>query len=287
MLKAATPTRSEAGVNVALAELFHDGMPSFSLSLLKSRTHTLKSAGQDYLNIEFGWKPLVSDITKTIRALKKASAVIRQFERDSGRVVRRRFALPAITSTSERSLDPYSANYGAPLENYGLTRRGSIQLVSSTEVSNWFSGTFTYYVATDSSVLAKLERFEQLGNKLLGTRLTPDVLWELMPWSWLIDWFTSVGDSLANAVAFQNDGLVMPYGYMMRRTRITTVASCTLVSKAIPGFEVPFSNTFTVDQKERVRATPYGFGLSLDALSIRQWAILTALGLTRAPSRLS
>lgn len=286
MLKAATPTRSEAGVNVALAELFHDGMPSFSLSLLKSRAHTLKSAGQDYLNVEFGWKPLVSDITKTVRALMKATAVIKQFERDSGRIVRRRFALPATTSVSESSSNPYAANYGVPLENYGFGRKGAIQLVSSSEVSYWFSGTFTYYVATDSSVLTKLERWEQLGNKLLGTRLTPDVLWELMPWSWLIDWFTSVGDSIANVVAFQNDGLVMPYGYMMRKTRITTVATGTLLHRGISSLVVPFSNTFLVEQKERVKATPYGFGLSLDALSIRQWAILTALGLTRAPSRL-
>jgi hypothetical protein len=135
--------------------------------------------------------------------------------------------------------------------------------------------------------LNELERFEQLGNKLLGTRLTPDVLWNLAPWSWLVDWFTTIGSSLSNVVSFQNDGLVMPYGYAMRRVRITTVASTTLAFKENPEKELlTFRNTYMVDQKERVRATPYGFGLDLGSLNPRQWAILASLGLTRAPQRL-
>jgi hypothetical protein len=173
------------------------------------------------------------------------------------------------------------------LSNFGITRSGPVTLTSTKKTEWWFSGAFTYFVETDSSVLNKLERFEQLGNKLLGTRLTPDVLWNLAPWSWLIDWFTTVGDSLSNVVSFQNDGLVMPYGYAMRRTRITTVAQSRLVFRGTPEKELlTFRNTFVVDQKERVRATPYGFGLNLGSLNPRQWAILASLGLTHAPQRL-
>jgi hypothetical protein len=69
--------------------------------------------------------------------------------------------------------------------------------------------------------------------------------------------------------------------------RITTVASTTLAFKENPEKELlTFRNTYMVDQKERVRATPYGFGLDLGSLNPRQWAILASLGLTRAPQRL-
>jgi len=43
---------------------------------------------------------------------------------------------------------------------------------------------------------------------------------------------------------------------------------------------------FSHEKKTRVRASPYGFGLSLDGLSDKQWSILGALGLTKAPRSL-
>jgi hypothetical protein len=39
---------------------------------------------------------------------------------------------------------------------------------------------------------------------------------------------------------------------------------------------------FNIETKTRRRANPFGFGVSWEALSARQIAILTALGITRA-----
>jgi len=322
LFKKAIPTSSEAGASTALAELLGEGFTSLLPSLREPKSwsqliidqkHQARKPGRgldpsgdlthhtgsvaDHLNpkdigradlyTEFGILPVVRDARKMVLSLKNANAIIRQYERDSGRRVRRRVHLPAVTTISETTVNPYESNLGPSLTNFGVGRRGAVTLTSTRREEWWFSGAFTYYVESRPGVLNELERFEQLGNKLLGTRLTPDVLWNLAPWSWLVDWFTTVGDSLTNVVAFQNDGLVMPYGYAMRRVRISTVASSVLYNFSSPAKDLlTFRNTFMVDQKERVQATPYGFGLNLEFLNPRQWAILAALGLTRAPQRL-
>jgi len=100
----------------------------------------------------------------------------------------------------------------------------------------------------------------------------------------LVDWFVDVGSMLSTASLLSSDGLVLRYGYLMQHTRHTKTYRVT------DGFQFnngsrsgPVTNTLHRETKERVKATPYGFGLSLTGLSTRQWAILGALGLTKAP----
>lgn len=52
------------------------------------------------------------------------------------------------------------------------------------------------------------------------------------------------------------------------------------------GVARPLGETIEVSRKVRRAASPYGFGLNAEAFSPKQWAILAALGLTRAPGRL-
>jgi hypothetical protein len=41
-----------------------------------------------------------------------------------------------------------------------------------------------------------------------------------------------------------------------------------------------------VEQKRRIKSTPFGFGLSPGSFTARQWSILAALGMTRGPRSL-
>lgn len=296
MFGMAIPTKPEFGLSTALAELLSEGLPFFQRSVLhniaKGRDHdpTIKDLASDYLALEFGVKPLVSDVLGLVRTLKKASAVLRQYDRDNGKRVRRRVKLPIIETQSDVFIaQPYLPIYGEAgswMNNMGWLLDGDVKATATTKTQWWFSGAFQYYIPTDKDVMSRIERYEQMGNHLLGTRLSADVFWNLTPWSWLVDWVSCVGQSLSNVVAFQSDGLVMPYGYVMRRTRITTRVSCTLVNRSNPALRLNVWNDYHVDQKERVHGTPYGFGLDLRSFTARQWAILGALGLTLAPGSL-
>jgi len=100
-----------------------------------------------------------------------------------------------------------------------------------------------------------------------------------------LDYFATFGILATNVSRFSSDGLVMKYGYLMRHsTSIRTYTQNGVVfANANPG---PFAITLKTERKERVRATPFGFGLNPNSFTGRQWAILAALALTKAPRSL-
>lgn len=292
------PTRSAAGLNVALSEFIHEGLPRIlGASALGARALLAKKAGGEYLNFEFGWKPLVSDIKQIAQSVVNANQTLRQFERDSGRRVRRRYSFPDTNESVDLTVARPELAQGSV---FGFQGQGMSQWFSSawasgggpqsatetTLTSRWFSGQYQYYVNPGLSTSGKLARYEQMANHLLGIRLTPDVLWELSPWSWLFDWITDIGNVIQNASDLSSDSLVIRYAYLMRTahtTRTLNLSGAVLKSTGPIG---TLQGRFGVIQKNRVKATPFGFGLNSGGFSLRQWAILGALGLTKSPNSL-
>jgi len=45
-------------------------------------------------------------------------------------------------------------------------------------------------------------------------------------------------------------------------------------------------NSYYSEKKERIRASPYGFGRTPGSFSDRQWSILTALGMSNGGNKL-
>jgi hypothetical protein len=144
----------------------------------------------------------------------------------------------------------------------------------------WFSGSFTYYVTPGISA-SKLAAYEAAANRLLGVRLTPDLVWALSPWSWLIDWFVDLGALISGLQQIVLDGAVMWYGYVMAHTTVDHHYVLNHIRPRNMSQEVTLWQTFRTETKQRVRATPFGFGASPNALSMKQWSILAALGISR------
>jgi len=151
------------------------------------------------------------------------------------------------------------------------------------ELRYWFSGAFRYHVPIGDSTWERLSRYEQYSNYLFGTRITPEVVWNLAPWSWAVDWFTNAGDVIHNISTLGFDGLVMQYGYAMRQELRKAVIVHTTTGNGFSGLAAGLraSRTEVIEFKQRVPANPYGFGIDDISLSKTQLAILAALGLTR------
>jgi len=214
-------------------------------------------------------------------------------DRDNGRTVRRRFAFPTQIINTQPVTVP-SGQYGysflnpAGLGNNALIdlKDDMLQRYSRRTTDVWFSGAFTYNIPTDKSVLGKLQAISAKAQVLMGARVDPSVVWELAPWSWLIDWKLGIGNLLSNASAFSDDGLVIRYGYLMRHTMLKETYTTQQVTTN-RGHVVPATfTTLSTERKERLRATPFGFGISPASLTDSQWAILGALGLSRGPRSL-
>lgn len=275
------PTNPLAGLMVALAELRSEGLPHLVGNSLYHRTARAKAAGDEYLNVEFGWKPLVNDVRSLAHSYLARSELTRKYESESGKLLRREYQLPDQNDVETSSL---GNEYPEPVGEYTMWWSPGAKTVSKrTRTEIWFSGAFTYYLAPQGSN----KRAEQIANKLYGTRLTPETLWNLTPWTWLADWVTNTGAVIHNVSAFANDGLVMPYAYVMaRRTAEHAYTLDGASMRRYPSGSFSCNQTFRTITKRRIKATPYGFGLNPATFSDRQWAILAALGLSKGTGHL-
>jgi len=283
------PTKSVAGLMQFLGEL-REQLPQITGHAIVRARGGPSGLGQEHLNIQFGWRPFVSDLQRFARSVLIGNNLLRQYMRDSGRQVRRRTTL--FEGQSEKSKPgEFGIVYprielGLPFEPF--TFLGSVTQATISDVTYqrvWFSGAYTYLIADLSSWIKRAERYDQQANHLLGTRLTPSVLWELTPWSWMIDWFGNFGAVVENANALTSDSLVLRYGYIMHHYKVTREVTVKVMDKNFNPLP-DITAYFTTDSKVRTRATPYGFGLDLSNLNPRQWAILGALGLTSSPRSL-
>lgn len=278
------PTNSVADVSVALAEVIREGLPHMvGQTLWRDRTHAANKAGSEYLNAQFGWIPIVSEVKKFASAVSKADALLAQYERDAGRMVRRRYNFPlkrSVTSTLINSAEAAKLPPGVTAMQ-DAANLGMLYRTRETVQRQWFSGAFTYHLPRGYNSRNEVERLALLANKILGVELTPQVLWNIAPWSWAADWFTNTGDVVSNLTDWSVDGLVLRYGYMMEHSIVSDSYALTKgghvgLSSGVAGC------TLVTETKVRRRANPFGFGITWDGLSSAQLAIAAALGLSRS-----
>jgi hypothetical protein len=282
------PTNPVADGATFLGEL-KEGLPKLvGKSLVKSAFKDYRKYGSEYVNIEFGWKPFVSDLKKFYSAATESEKILKQLERDSGKNIRRKYTFPDEVSTNTFV---YPSRYaylpgGQVLSGWLYDSAGTLTVKQKVTVKTWFSGCFTYHLNLGTRLPDKMARYAAEARKISGLELTPEVVWNLTPWSWAVDWEGSFGDVLHNVSRFSQDGLVLRYGYIMQSK--TAELEYTLYRGGLNTGRNERDLSFTSVSESKVRryATPFGFGFDMKALSGRQSAILEALGISRGPRRL-
>lgn len=241
-----------------------------------------KTVAGEFLNFVFGILPTISDIQNIVGVLSNESVARVQASLDSQ--LRKRFHRERVlvneTVKTHQERWVYPSLDGSTI----FTVDQGLETLDTTGTRRvWFEGVFDHAVWANELT----SKLNELQSKLGLTLAMPLVegLWELIPYSWLVDWFTNIGKMLSNASTFQREGLSMPYGYVMAETDLLDVD---IWSGRVGGqsFYAPVRRTTLV--KQRLKATPFGFGLKVSDLSDIQKAILAALGVSRLslPSRL-
>jgi hypothetical protein len=283
------PTNPTSDLATALVEFVYEGFPRlFGESLLRLKTIIFKDLGDEYLNVEFGWKPFVADLRNLLTSVLNADKLVRQLARDSGRIVRRRWEFPEersvirdATASGAIGSPDNSSNFDS-LHPFGLG--GTLHDVVTLDHKVWFSGAYSYYLHDPDGLTGKMERYAQQAKYLLGIRIDPEVLWNVAPWSWLSDWVFNIGDVLHNACALSSDSLVIRWAYVMS-TQVTTRTLTVTGARHSMGTYPPVTTTFVETRKQRVQSTAYGFGKNPGSFSARQNAILASLAATRVASK--
>lgn len=284
--KLTRPDKTGADVGVFLIEALRDGLPSLPLRLL-SRLRTFRSLGSEYLNVQFGWRPFLND-------LRKMYHLSHNIHRRLNRLVKNNGVWESRTGTIKNETNSVVTLPGQPGATFiGITGAPNLQNASSiwrrTTVTTdriWYSSKFKYFTKDIGSPAWTI----RATAALFGVSPTPALLWEALPWSWLIDWFSNVGDVMSNISAGAVDNLVYDNQCVMHHStqEISEVVTSTWDdSKSWSTVQVRAGScTLTYNYKQEskyrvVSGNPFGLGIQIDQLTPYQTGILAALGLSR------
>jgi len=283
-------------------------LPTIPFNGLDSNLHRglpqlLKNSGSEYLNGVFGWAPLIRDVLKWCRAIVYIDDNLRQYTKDAGKKITRHRRNPDVQTTTE-TVETDNALPGTPYYPSGVdywnevnlfqdpageigyqangyrNTRGLLTMKTVTTESYWSTSSWMYFLADDAwNESMRTAAFK--ARHLLGIQLDINLLYELTPWSWLLDWFANVGDILAINNELANDSTVLRYAYLMHKVNVYRTWTHTGVVFGDGSKTGPIRTSVQQDTKERVRATPYGFELAWPEFNPSQLAILAALIATK------
>ena len=262
------PTNPAFSMSTALGELRNDGLPHvIGSTAFRNQVSTAKKAGDEYLNFQFGWKPLVNDLRKFAHSVKNSESIMDQYIRGSDKKIKRSYDYPLEAASNSFQANGYVG---------GITGlQGTCHVTDTSETRTWFEAAYRYHVPLSVKNKERFPYFFAQARQILGLELTPEVVWNLAPWSWAVDWFGNVGDVMKNISRLGKDGLAMQYGYTMRQEQVSRS-----VRFSLPSGEGSFyKRTATV--KNRYGASPYGFFFGDWELNSFQLSIIAALGLSR------
>lgn len=152
----------------------------------KASKAALRRAGSGYLEWLFVLQPYVEDLRLITNFLSKGSARLLTRETFTGN----RFI-------SERPIDSTNGDYVCSDNRVGVHFTGSVRRSVHVAIG-WMAKGIS---ASDDTFLSKARAL----NRSLGVWY-PSLLWDLAPWTWLIDWCLHLGDTIDNVSAIQRSG---------------------------------------------------------------------------------
>jgi hypothetical protein len=261
-----------------------------------------QAIGGAYLGVQFGWKPTASDIQRGAESILAADQKYVKFLEESNRerAVRSRIDIGHENWTGARN--PPSTNITGP-RTVDIPGLGRVQFQCPMSASSmrpfgieWYIGSYSYVDAfahylwfsyDPDEFSARRQSYVDQARKILGGGLTVSTAYELVPFSWMVDWFYDIGGLLA----YQQD--VADYNLVAKRMGASYRRKFSVELKASPPANtanqidsaVKGTSVAIVQQHYRYPGNPYDMSTSSWTSILSdpfRASILAALGLTRA-----
>lgn len=314
----ALPNRSQADLGTAIAEIVSNPVRALTLpgsaalravgrqgrsggALLKraQRRHRqirglpieeARVAADDYLAYVFGVRPNVQTLDDLAESLSRSRRIAEEVSRTGmKRIRRRRVGRPIRIIESNYSTG--GSYVPVNTSSWRLADAASHRFIENTQ-NTWWSGSFRMPVSDTNMWLDKCSDLFKTVDRLTGLGLDLRVAWDLIPFSFIADWFANTGDFLENRQVVADYNITCEYGYFMCHTRNTRtiVASGTFQRNTSSPSQIAhfgtaplsFSNVRFTEVKQRTRCSSFGFYTDFDSLNAAQWAALTAIGLSQS-----
>lgn len=302
------PRLEKAGLMVALreakdiprmlqttAKFYHDAWQNIAgFRRYTSIRRAPKEAANQFLNHYFGWVPFVNDLVSFDDVYQNSEKYIEQITRDNNSWVKRKRVMEyteSVTPVTSGGTPGVTPNIGA--FPFNMLRFETVPGVGSTQAlwsireetltRVWAMGSFKYYRPEfDASLQDYSSQWNDLQRRLkvYGAEISPTNVYKSTPWTWLIDWFSNVGDHIDQVNDILIDDVASRYMYVMRHWVRRLIFSTRMHYWQGP---LNFEWNRFIETKQRQRASSsFGFTLATKNLSPKQWSILAALGLSRS-----
>lgn len=232
----------------------------------------LKHAAKANLAAQFGWGPLISDLKDSLNFVQQVDAREKYLRKlNSSKPVR-----------IHRKIGEQKWQYSSIKIPFNTTSENSSQNTSTVKIlitnTNWYSVRARLTVSLSEREIQSNAFDAVLGLTHGGIHAAQ--IWELLPWSWLIDWFTTTGSILA---AYRG-GLPFSYEGLNLMTRTDYEIHIVFHNGIRNGFTVTHSNPQgkAVRQKRTPVASIWNIPeFRLPYLSASQYSILASLATLR------
>ena len=194
---------------------------------LKAGTRTLRNflrVGSDlYLQKKFNIDPLLSDVSGIHRALQRTEARINELVARSAklRLLHRAYDVDEFPIADDDVHGPYTMSGFYPIPSiWGANRtyRTVSSLATKFHVEIEYNFHYAQYQRENARMLALLDA--------MGVNLNPQIIWNAIPWSFVVDWVIGVGQWLDQFKIANMDPVIniQRFLYSVKRSRSVTIS---------------------------------------------------------------
>jgi hypothetical protein len=252
----------------------------------------MRLPAETYLTYQFAIEPLLNDICGVYSALTSYQAKVNDLLTREGKMQTRHFQYnwneyPAVTieQSTQGLLDQPGNLIGDPAYTWVVERK-ALTAASEFHAQIQYNYNYTEYQRNNALVLALLDR--------LGINLNGQILWNAIPWSFVVDWVIDVNRFLGEYAKRQNMEPVInihQYLWSIKRQRYTqlTMVCKTAHPAVVPpvyvsGSRIPHPVIKETAYRRQVGA-PDPASLTSSGLSLREFSLGTALAIVQRKYR--
>lgn len=218
-----------------LATVYKSVQDSRVRDLVFSLGTSARDIPKEYVGYHFGWKQvykaLMDLLSKPDLAAKQISLLIRR----SGKATTYR-SRRIITSVSDTGIPGFAVADIHPSQSFSILKH---RIERTTEIRLVVNSTY------DFPVVNRVKFAETKFLDKLGVFPRPTDLYNLVPWSWLLDWFTGLGDYVNVIDEINRDKSLINWGMISVVSRGKLITNATAIVTSSRTVQTSYSGTGT------------------------------------------
>jgi hypothetical protein len=168
----------------------------------QSELSSMKGIGDQYLNYKFGWESTVNAVKDLLYTPTRIAKRINYLLKRRGKPTTYRTKKTFLTEVSSVPSATFYLYATESLKASGISTSRKVELRLMLNATLDFPNVSIPEVRSD------------LWTTLLGAYPTPTDLFNLVPWTWLIDWFSGAGDYLTLIDRISRDPSLVNFGFI-------------------------------------------------------------------------